>query len=349
MPSRATVVVALLLAVAGCGRDVPQGGESAATTSTTGPAQPAVGCDGEMIVGGAAVTCEVPGWPDRAADVHLPAGYDENQVWPVVVALHGGGGNRNAAARTACPGGNVGDPGCLHALGDREGFLTVYPDGFPRRPRGQLRTWNAGGSGDLDCVSAAACEAMSDDVAYVTALLDLLAAHYSIEPRVTVTGLSNGGAMSHRLGCELADRVRVVAAVGGANQQPGCAPSMPVSVIQIHGTDDPCWPYAGGTLGTCGSRDVRVAGAEDTAEGWAVVLGCDEPTETAMPNSASDGTEASRRDWRCPEGVEVALVTIVGGGHTWPQGFQFAPSGLVGLIAQDFSANELIWEFAASG
>lgn len=336
------LAVLTCLMVAGCAREPIEG---AATTAAPVASH---GCDGAPIVEGAAVTCEVPGWPGRAVDVHVPDGYEPSRVWPLVLALHGGGGDRNAAARTTCPAGDLEDPGCLHAVGVREGFLTAYPDGYARTPRGLLRTWNAGGNGDFDCVSEAACEAMSDDVAYLTAVLDLLADHYSIEARVTATGLSNGGAMSHRLGCELADRIRVVAAVGGANQQPGCVPSRPVSVIQIHGTDDPCWPYHGGELGGCGSPGVRVAGAPDAVESWADVLDCAAPVQVPIPDAASDGTTATRWDWECPGGARVALVTVEGGGHTWPQGFQFAPRGRVGLVSADFSANELIWEFASA-
>jgi polyhydroxybutyrate depolymerase len=230
-------------------------------------------------------------------------------------------------------------------LGDRAGFFTVTPDGTPIRTGGGVRTWNAGGSGDLDCVAGTACEVGADDVGYTRDMLDMLAANYSIETRVVVTGLSNGGAISHRLGCELADRVRVVAAVAAANQTPGCIPSEPISVLQIHGTSDNNWPFEGGTLGRLGG-EARVTGAEASTADWAATLGCGAFVESAIADTADDGMTSTRFEAECSELQKVVLIRIEGGGHTWPQGHQFAPSDQVGGVTQDFSANEVIWEFA---
>jgi polyhydroxybutyrate depolymerase len=287
----------------------------------------------------------VPGWPDRLVDVHVPLGYESGTVWPVVVAFHGGGGNRGAGIRTTCPGGDLDDPGCLDNLGDRAGFFTLSPDGTSIISGGPVRTWNAGGTGDLDCVAGYACATDADDIGYVRDLLDMLQEHYSIETRVIVTGLSNGGAMAHRLGCELADRVRVVAAVAGANQNPGCVPAEPISVLHIHGTADGNWPFEGGTLGRL-ANDARVTGAEATIADWATTLGCGDFVEQAIADAADDGMTSSRRDAECASGQHVTMVVVDGGGHTWPQGHQFAPVASVGGTTQDFNANELIWEFA---
>ncbi len=350
MSVRRVLLAGLVVMTAACG-----GGSgdptitTTATTSTTRPTTttttlPPMGCDGAPIVPGAKVTCEVPGWTDRLVDVHVPIGYDQATVWPVVVSLHGGGGNREAGIRTTCPNGDLDNPLCLDNVGDREGFFTLSPDGTGVILRAAIRTWNAGGSGDLDCVSGRACADAVDDVAYVSDMLDLVGDFYNLEVRVVVTGLSNGGAMSHRLGCELADRVRVVAAVAGANQNPGCVPSMPISVLHIHGTADENWPFEGGTLGRL-ANEARVTGAEATVADWADILGCGVFREQAIPDLEADGMSSIRRDSECASGQKVTLVVVQGGGHTWPQGHQFAAPVLIGELTQDFNANELIWEF----
>jgi len=46
-----------------------------------------------------------------------------------------------------------------------------------------------------------------------------------------------------------------------------------------------------------------------------------------------------------PGGAEVILDTVVGGGHTWPGGIQYAPARMIGRTKRDFDASEAIWEF----
>lgn len=334
----------MLLLVSACGR--VRRDAAPEETSVSVPTNPSLGCDGATVVAGSVATCSVPGWPGRDFDVHVPEGYDPNLEWPVVVAYHGGGGTREAGARTTCPGGDLDDPGCLHALGILEGFLTVYPAGTSRGAAGRFRTWNAGGTGELTCAVGAACDKGVDDIAYTADLLDLLEAHYSTESRVTVTGLSNGAAMAHRAGCDLSGRVGVVVAFGGSNQQPGCVPEQPVSVLQVHGSEDPCWPYEGGELGGCLGGEALISSVTETVEGWTAAQHCASPSESSLPDSSDDGMTSEVTRWeRCDGGTVIELVTVVGGGHSWPMGYSVAPR-VVGPMTGDYSGGELLWGFA---
>ena len=58
---------------------------------------------GKVLDRPGAYTCPVPGWKGRVYDVVLPTGYDGVARIPVVLAIHGGGGNRTAGVRTTCP------------------------------------------------------------------------------------------------------------------------------------------------------------------------------------------------------------------------------------------------------
>src|SRR6185503_1724477 len=90
----------------------------------------------------------------------------------------------------------------------------------------------------------------TDDVAYLTALLDDVAARYNVDPkRVYLTGHSNGAFMSHRLACELGPRIAAIVAFSGDNwkDESKCRPADPVAVLQIHGTKDSVIKYGGGT------------------------------------------------------------------------------------------------------
>ena len=54
---------------------------------------------------------EVPGWPGRAYDLVLPSSYGERPEVALIVAIHGGGGNKRAQRRLSCPDGNLKDRG----------------------------------------------------------------------------------------------------------------------------------------------------------------------------------------------------------------------------------------------
>src|SRR5689334_13724540 len=79
-----------------------------------------------------AVSTMTVGGLNRTYDVHLPNGEAPSAPAPLVIVLHGGGGNAANAARMTG----------MDAKADREGFIVAYPNGTG--PRGDvLLTWNA--------------------------------------------------------------------------------------------------------------------------------------------------------------------------------------------------------------
>lgn len=298
----------------------------------------------------AIATCSVPGFDGRDYDLVLPDAYDPDTPVPLVIAIHGGGGNRQSQEKTSCSAGEVDDASCMHALARERGYAVVFPDGTSAKLAKKLRTWNAGGgTGDWRCTSGRACEEDVDDVAYFSALLDDVGSRVNVDPnRVFATGLSNGGAMSHRLACELSDRIVAIAAVGGAMQlttSDVCEPTQPVGVLHIHGTEDPCWRYGGG-VPDCptGQRDLAHVSVDRTMSEWSVILGCDEePTTDTLKDTHNDGTETNRHTWA---GCTAALehLEIEGGGHTWPDGHQYLGEATIGPVPRDFGS-EVILDF----
>jgi len=246
---------------------------------------------------------------------------------PLVLMFHGGSGTAQ------------GMEGIAHfdQISDEHGFIAVYPQGWER-------SWN-------DHVGNTPAEkAGVDDVAFVGALLDRLESTLPVDPRsVAVTGLSNGGLLSELLGCTLAPRLAVIAPVAASMPQavaPTCAPSRPVSVLEIHGTDDPFIPYGGGQ-GKGFGGGAPVVSAEDSNAEWARLDRCGSAASTSrLPDAAHDGTEVVVSTHSgCDGGAAVELYTVQGGGHTWPGGRQYWPMKLIGVTTRQFDAGEVLWQF----
>jgi polyhydroxybutyrate depolymerase len=264
----------------------------------------------------------------RRYTVHVPLGGGAGSGRPVVFLFHGQGGN------------GVGMEWIAHfdSTSDHNGFLAVYPDGFQG-------TWNDGRG------TTAAEKAKVDDVAFVSAMIDRLAADYKIDrARVFATGLSNGGMFSERLGCQLAGTIAAIAPVAGplpADLSSSCRSGLAVPVLEIHGTSDPLIPYTGGQL-KAGLGDVLSARA--TFATWRARDACPrEPVTTQLPRKPSDPTTTTvQTSSGCKNGSLVALYTVNGGGHTWPGGALYLPVRLIGPVTRTFDASQTIWDFFAS-
>ncbi|MBL8990537.1 MAG: hypothetical protein JNJ48_03045 [Phycisphaerae bacterium] len=268
---------------------------------------------------------------ERRALIYTPRGYDAARPMPVVVAFHGGGGSPEAMINFSG----------LNDKADEAGFIAVYPYGTGRLPD-RLLTFNAG-----NCCGYAV-ENGIDDVGFTRALLDDLAREINIdENRVFATGMSNGGIMAYRVASELADRFAAIAPVGGPMGAQTCNPSRPVAVMHFHGTDDASAPFNGGQgVGHPLTRDRPVfLSVQHSLDQWIKANACARPPEVVnLPDAAADGTSVTRTTWGGgKDGTEVVLITINGGGHTWPG--REPPLRMLGASTRDISANDLMWEF----
>jgi polyhydroxybutyrate depolymerase len=259
--------------------------------------------------------------------LHRPAA--ARAASPLLLVFHGGGGTAAGMARITH----------LNVIADRHAFVVVYPQGVENN-------W-AGGLGGTP-----ADQAGVDDVGFVRALIDQLARSDGIDTtRVFATGLSSGGFMAQRLGCDLSDRIAGIAPVAATlpvTVAPACAPAHPMPVLEIQGTLDPLVPYGGGHVRGRGLGGRQALSAPDTAAHWAQVNGCPSPPHTAtLPVTAPDGTQIRTDTYGpCPAGP-VVLYTIEGGGHTWPGGEQYLPVTVVGRTTRQFDAGETMWRFFA--
>jgi len=260
----------------------------------------------------------------RSYLVHVPPKYDAAKPVPVVLVFHGAG--MNAALMQSFSG--------LNAKSDEAGFVAVYPNGTGAGP---FLTFNSGG------VEWGLIKPQPDDVAFVSKLLDDLATVVNVDAkRIFATGMSNGGMMCYRLAAELSERIAAVAPVAGTMAATEAKPKRPVPVLHLHGTEDRLVPYGGPDQRV--PKFLTFQSVEDSVATWVKLNGCrPEPQIEELPDTADDGTKVTRKTYRSDRGAEVVLVTVTGGGHTWP-GRQLS-LGLMGRSTRDISATDMIWDF----
>jgi polyhydroxybutyrate depolymerase len=246
------------------------------------PVQPSAA---ELLASRAHLLREPPGAP--------PGPADGGQTWPLLVVLHAYG-NRPVDTQAFLG---------LDAPEVLERYFVSLPQGLPEN--GGLG-WNPVGT-----------PAPPWDSAFVRAVIDDLLATRAIDPRrVFVVGHSQGAHMAYRVACD--DGARVAAVAGVAGQLLECAPSRPVSVLALHGTNDAVIRYL-----PSGSEP----GALDTIRTWGRADGCSgslAPTGAPLDLTIEVDAETSLQAFTgCPQGVDVELATMALVPHrpVWTPGF----------------------------
>lgn len=268
---------------------------------------------------------------ERLFSLYVPAAHAKSNPVPLLLVLHGGGGDGRDMERLT--------RSRFNRLADEHGFIVAYPDAVDG-------IWNDGRTITRRQSDAA------DDVGFLLALIDHLHKTYGIDTtRVTVTGISNGAEMTLRLACEHPDRLAAIAPVANslaAELAASCTLPQALPILLIHGDRDPQVPYGGGSIRVLGQDRGTVIGAEATARHFATLYGCAEnPLATPLENRRADDTTATRFAFEgCA--APVAWIRVYGGGHTWPGGWQYLPAVLVGRTSRDFDAAAVMWDFFAA-
>ncbi len=204
-----------------------------------------------------------------------------------------------------------------------------------------------------DCRSDEVNNTDADDVAFAAAVVQSLVGDKRADPRrIYVMGMSNGAMMSYRLALEMRPHPAAIAAVSGtmALHTDCAAPNHPVSVLIVHGTDDPLVPYAGGAVGFGRGKKSSVVGAEATRDFWLRVDGLVHaaPAIYAFPHIGGGDTSAASATYGPDNGPQVELLTIQHGGHVEPSlryHYGMLYSHLVGAQSRDLESAEEAWKF----
>jgi polyhydroxybutyrate depolymerase len=228
--------------------------------------------------------------------VYLPSGYNNSGKMPLIFAIHGGSGTPEGMINIAN----------FKTIADRDKVVLVYPEGVQKN-------WNDGRP-------TAPNQLGINDVGFFNQMCDYMINNYSVDAKkIYATGISNGGFMSTRLGCELSNRIAAIAVnaatIEATTIAPNCKPNRPVPALYIHGTTDPLVPFLGGQISAGGTAGGTILSHFQVIEKWVALNGCNStPTITDLPDIANDGTTIKQRVYSGgTNGSEVVSYVITNG------------------------------------
>lgn len=269
-----------------------------------GAQEPTSPCQQAPAPGDSEITLQSGGL-ERTAVVHVPPAA-AGQRLPLLVGLHGAG----AKFFEPYSGFSV--------LADAEGFIALYPN--PIEKADGHTFWH------IDTTTRG-----PDDVQFISDLLDYVESGLCVDAsRVYAAGVSNGGGMAALLACQLSARFAAFASIaGGYSSLPRCEAANPVSVVEVHGTDD-------GSVFYDGSPPDGAGAVRPWLAAWRARDGCHGP---ALISRIAPRVE--RYVWaQCAEGTAVEHIEIFGGDHQLPGGLPPDP-GQTSTV----SAPWLAWSF----
>jgi len=260
----------------------------------------------------------------RSYYLRLPPGLSATQRAPLLILLHGHNNN----------GSNVIRQSRLAPVADRQHVILVAPNGTGRFSRLGL-TWNVG-----TCCGSAQSHHV-DDVAFLAALVDTLAAHLPIDrAHITIAGFSAGGMLALRTACDQSGIADAFVNVQGTMPDTTCRPSHPVSMLLIAGDADEDMIEEHAENASHHGRAFSVS-AMGTLQFWKHHNGCD----SALDHH--EGHEYTEYDATgCAPGTVTRLIVVHGHPHAWPGGRRswfLAPSP-----NPDVDADALIFDFLAA-
>ncbi len=265
----------------------------------------------------------------------LPSRYSGRSALPVLVDLHGYGVSAADMVKITR----------LGTAGNRDGFITITPQVARHLPY-----WKTGFK--------------SKDVAFLRGVISRVESSLCVDQnRLFVTGYSNGAIMASVLACVDAAQVAAIAPVSGIANPADCNPSRQVSVVAFHGTSDPVVPYTGGLgadayelplppgtqgnisqlLGNNAPQSTKGPSVPKTTAAWAERDGCASTSTTRVV-----AKNVSLISYTCPNGANVSLYRIRGGGHTWPGSVLDSRTNTLGATTMAISADRIIWNFFES-
>ncbi len=264
---------------------------------------------------------------DRYYRVHVPQLYNSKVPTPLIVSMHGGGGDMTIQSSD--------EYYKLNTKSDKDGFIVVYPNGYSKFKSGRLATWNAG-----NCCAWARDEKI-DDIGFIKEVLKKVSGQMNVDARrVYAIGMSNGAMMAYRLACDAGSLFRGIAAVAGTDNTISCSSPAPMSVLHIHAKNDDHVLFYGGAGKTFrdDSKVTNFTSVPSTIQKWTSIDKCE---GVAVKTIDKKGAYCELYS-KCQGGKHIQLCVTEDGAHSWPGGKKVR-GGEDGSKA--LYANDVIWDF----
>jgi polyhydroxybutyrate depolymerase len=236
---------------------------------------------------------------DRYYDIFLPP---NAKGAPLILALHGGGGDPDQFASASG----------LGAAATRAGYAIAFPAGSGRRGD-RLLTWNGG-----YCCGYAQ-RARVDDIGFLKSVIKHARDRYGLSDRVFLTGMSNGSIMSETFAAQNPDLVRAVAGVAGSMDTRHVRVAGQVPALIIHGTADGMVPYEGGQGDTSLTR-TNFGSVTSVVQAFLAPWGGGLSQTSREIDRKDDGTSVIVTNYAKGDRLVLRLMTVEGGAHHWPGG-----------------------------
>jgi polyhydroxybutyrate depolymerase len=248
---------------------------------------------------------------ERPVTVHLPNSLADPA--PLLILLH--------SASTS--GAHQENYMKLGPVAKKSGLIYIAPDGT-KNPEGK-RFWNASKS----CCNKYQQEV--DDVAYLNSLIDEINKKTPVDPeRIYLIGHSNGAFMSYTFACRTNTVAAIVAIAGAIDTKPDCAPTTPVSLLDIHGTADKTIKIAGGVM-----NNAPYTSASKTVDTIASVNKCSKPATSKKDFEPTiKGPETTVIQYSCSTHTDLQFWKIANGSHSPKLPSDFAEQVISFLLKQ---------------
>ena len=185
----------------------------------------------------------------RSVIIQTPSNINLSKDYPIVFALHGGGGR------------NIQWVNELKNFTDNGDFIGIYP-------QGHLNSWNLGTEASK-----------ADDVAFINLIIKELENYNNLNMnKIYAIGTSNGSAMVNKLAIQTSHFKAIAPIVSQLMESmPILENTKPVSIFQINGAKDSTIPIDGGIAFGHNFLD-----ASKSAELWASNFECNFPAEVRL-------------------------------------------------------------------